>query len=108
MVLEYLRQPVERNAAAEVMHVVNADVCGEPAQYGRKIIVRASVRAVLCWSNGHHVPTLYLRTGAVRKRAKHLRRPRAAWSEDARLGTPGRRRARYVTRREVCHWGFLI
>jgi hypothetical protein len=50
MVLEYLRQPVERNAAAEVMHVVNADVCGEPAQYGRKIIVRASVQGRLVLS----------------------------------------------------------
>ena len=38
------RQPIKRNSGAEVMYVMNANVCGEPAQSGRQVVVRAAVK----------------------------------------------------------------
>src|SRR5262245_21959903 len=43
IVAQCLRKPVVGNAAAQMMDVVNADVCGEPAQNRGQIIVRTSM-----------------------------------------------------------------
>ena len=44
MIAQHLRQPVIRDAAAEVMHVVNADIGGEPAQERGQIVMRTAVQ----------------------------------------------------------------
>ena len=42
MVPQHVLQPVVRNAAAEMVHVVHADVGREPAQYARQIVMGAA------------------------------------------------------------------
>ena len=44
MIAQHLRQPVVGDAAAKVMHMVHADIGGEPAQDGRQIVVRAAMQ----------------------------------------------------------------
>ena len=44
MVVQHARQPIVGDAAAEVVHMVHADVGGEPAQDVRQIVVRAAVQ----------------------------------------------------------------
>ncbi len=44
IVPEHLRQPVERHRARQMMHVVDADVSGEPPEHGRQLVVRAAVQ----------------------------------------------------------------
>src|SRR5438876_4936035 len=43
MIAQGLRQPIVRNAAAQVMGVMHADIGGEPAQNSRQVIIRAAV-----------------------------------------------------------------
>ena len=38
------RQPVKRNSAAQMMHMMHADICSEPAQNDRKVVVRTAVQ----------------------------------------------------------------
>ncbi len=40
MFAQHARQPVIGNAAAKMMHVVDADIGGEPAQHRRQIVMR--------------------------------------------------------------------
>src|SRR5271157_2004381 len=44
MAAQNLAQTIERNSAAQMMHVMNADICGEPSQNERQIVMRTSAQ----------------------------------------------------------------
>ena len=44
MIAQHLRQPVERHRARQMVHMVDADVSGEPAEHGGKLVVGAAVQ----------------------------------------------------------------
>jgi len=44
VIAEHMRQPVEGNAAAQMMHVMNADIGREPAQHMRQVVMRRTVK----------------------------------------------------------------
>ena len=71
MLAQHQRQPVIRNPAAEMVHMVNADIGGEPAQHGRQVIVRAAVqRRRRACSRPGRAPRTCPRTGAGHKTAR--------------------------------------
>ena len=76
MVAQHARQPVIGNAAAQMVHVVNADIGGEPAQQRRQVVVRAAVQRGLVQAPVLVVgPTSCPRTGAGRRTARRRRVP---------------------------------
>jgi hypothetical protein len=54
-------QPVVRYAAAHVVHMVDNDIGGEPAQHERQVIMRAAMQRRLCmvvqapWARAAHL-----------------------------------------------------
>ena len=47
MIPQDLRKPIERNAARQVMHVMHADIAGEPTERRRQFVERATVQGRL-------------------------------------------------------------
>lgn len=47
MIPQDLRKPIERNAARQVMHVMHADIAGEPTERRRQFVERAAVQGRL-------------------------------------------------------------
>ena len=45
MILHHRGQSVETDAAAEVVDLMDADVCAHPLQDGRQVIVRAAMKS---------------------------------------------------------------
>ena len=47
MVAQHALQPIVGNAARQMMHVMDADVGGEPAENARQLIIRAAMQCGL-------------------------------------------------------------
>ena len=74
MVPQNFAKPVERNAARQVMHVMHADIAGEPVERRRQFVERTAMQRRLRLAPvASMAPRLSPRTGAARRRA--TRRP---------------------------------
>ena len=77
-VAQHLAQPVEGNAARQMMDVVHADIGGEPAQHDRQIVVGSSRAAPpAAGSSSLRAPSASPRIGAGRRTARRRSSPRA-------------------------------
>lgn len=72
MVAQHAAQAIGRDAAIEVMHMVHADIGGEPAQQSRQIVMRAAVQGGVV-----EVPRLVVVPGGAFELVLHVEQPDA-------------------------------